>query len=174
MKKLTQMRVQMGLRFLLLIGGLLHLAFAFGYRRRNNLISLIIGICAVSLMFNRDYYLPFLGETVMPHVKETNMLPLGFGKTDVSLKGLPPNSFIVFWAAMPGKELVSDPFQAYGDYANSGITKSDNQGNAVLSLQCPAQYAVRQKSLPKHVHYRVENPKIKGLFSKVYTKKMDC
>ena len=174
MKHFTKMHVQMAMRVLLLFGGLWHLAFAMGYRQRNKLISLVIGICAVSLGFNRDYYLPFLGETVMPQIKETHALPLGSTKTDVSLKGLPPNVSIVFWAAMPGKELVSDPFEAYGDYANSGTTKSDDKGNAVLSLKCPGQYAVHHKHLPKHVHYRVEHQKIKGLFSKVYTKKVDC
>ena len=171
------MRLNMLMRMLLVIGGLIHLAFGLGYNRKfisNKVLSLVIGICAISLGFNRDYYLPFLGQTVMPYIKETNELMLGLDNSPVQLKGLHPNSSIVFWAAKPGKEVVSDPFAAYGDYENAGITKSDAAGNAVLNLKCPAQYKVRNKKLSKHVHYRVEDPKIKGLFSPVYTKRMDC
>lgn len=177
MTSMTSMRVNMAMRTLLIVGGLIHLAFGLGFNRKfasNKILSLIIGICAVSLGFNRDYFLPFLGQTVMPYIKESNELMLAQEKTSVQLTGLHPNSLIIFWAATPGKEVISDPFSAYGDYANAGITKSDAVGNAILNLKCPAQYKVRNKKLPKHVHYRVEDPKIKGLFSRVYTKKMEC
>lgn len=173
---MTRVRMELLMRILIVVGGLSHLAFGMGYKHmiKNKFISLIIGVCAASLAFNRDFYLPFLGQTVVPLVNETHHVALGASKTKVQLKGLPPNSRVIFWAAMPGQHTITDPFAAYGNYENSGLAVSDANGNAVLQLNCPMQYKVHNKTLRKHLHYRVEDQKMKGMFSRVYTKKIDC
>lgn len=176
MKGITGLHVELGMRILVIIGGLSHLAFGLGYKHaiKAKFISLIIGICAVSLAFNRDFYLPFLGQTVLPIVKEVSHIQLGTTESKVQLSKLPPNSKVIYWAAMPGKDTLTDPFAAYGDYSNSGVVVADEKGEAELKLNCPMQYKVRGKTLHKHVHYRVEDPKMKGMFSRIYTKKLDC
>lgn len=172
----TRVHIEFIMRIFIIVGGLSHLAFGMGYKHaiRNKMLSLVIGICAVSLAFRRDFYLPFLGQTVVPLLNESHQVALGASKTTVQLKGLPPKSRVIFWAAMPGKDTLSNPMEAYADYSNSGAAMSDANGNASLQLNCPMQYKVHNKTLYKHLHYRFEDPKMKGMFSRVYTKKMDC
>ena len=58
-------------RLILIFGGLFYLVQAsglqinynsFGYR----IVAFMIGLCALYFAFDRDYYLPFLGKTVVP------------------------------------------------------------------------------------------------------------
>lgn len=38
-----------------------------GYRSfTSRFVYIIVGVCALAILFDRDTYLPFLGETVMP------------------------------------------------------------------------------------------------------------
>ncbi len=173
------------MRVFLLIGGLNYLAQAvggtdaLGYLRQDIrlIFYVVIGLSGLYLAFQRDYYLPFLGECAFPLSKGTkDTLTKKF-----TLTGMPPNANVVYWGASSSMQSMADYKQAYGDYSNSGIAKTDAQGNAIIDLACPAQYSVKMlgvydKLLAKHVHYRYELPDASGMFSPVLTKSLqdDC
>jgi uncharacterized membrane protein YuzA (DUF378 family) len=167
-------------RLILVIGGLNYLVMLFFKQSLINYLhypvvmqafTLAIGLSALYFMFNRDYYLPFLGSCVIP---VSGGKPEGELKS-IPLTGLPPNTNVIFWAAKSNKNKIPNPMDAYGDFSNSGITQSDKNGNAVLQVNCPAAYTVSKfgvmkRDLPKHVHYRYELPQYRGIFSSVMTK----
>lgn len=138
-------------------------------------ISLAIGISALFFIFNRDYYLPFLGECVIPLGPKKQGVKLN----KIQLKGLPRNTIIMAWGAQNGDKVYDTPFEAYGDYANTEITQSDKNGEAIIELPCPSEYYVNKfgimkKKLGRHIHYRYQLPKYKGMFSRIHTKYLDA
>ena len=180
---MLKMYLQLLARFLLVLGGINYLTLYFlqtnvlsylHYPMLIRVVTLAIGGAALYFAFNRDYYLPFLGKCV---------IPVGEGKPQGELKsvqitGLPANTNVIFWAAKSGSNVVPNPMDAYGDYSNSGIVKSDRNGVAVIQMVCPTAYYVSEigiinKQLPKHVHYRYELPEYRGIFSRVMTKYLE-
>ena len=138
-------------------------------------IFILIGLSALYFMFNRDYYLPFLGETVQPLPKFTNQIT-STGEpiyVDVKLSGLPKNVRLLYWAAKGNDDVLDNPIKAYGNYGNYGMAETDNNGNTIFSINCPAEYKVSKfgfsTKLAKHVHYRYEIPGHPGMLSRVYT-----
>lgn len=139
-----------------------------------NAIYLIIGLSSLYFILNRDYYLPFLGHTVVPIVSNKNFENV----KNIKLSNLPPNVVVLAWGSKESSQIYEDPFKAYGDYENTVISRSDANGNAVVQLPCPSSYYVNKfgilkHKLKRHIHYRYEIPKYKGLFSRVYTKYLD-
>jgi uncharacterized membrane protein YuzA (DUF378 family) len=132
-------------------------------------IYVLVGISAITHLFSRDYYLPFLGKTVYPcgslQLKEPANADM-----KVSIK-VQPNVNVIYWAAETNKEIVDNPWLAYSEYENTGVTRSDADGNAVLRFRTPASYKVPamfgDKTLKAHVHYRTCG--FNGLLSRVET-----
>lgn len=146
------------------------------YRIELRIVMIIIGILAILVMANRDVYLPFLGPCAIP----SSALPLteSRGNVTMTLSNLPPNTKVIYWAANPSKKNGKNPWSAYKNYANGGVTMSDDRGNATLSLMCPQRYTINRlgfdKLLPKHLHYRFESKEYPGMLSRVYTEDIDC
>jgi len=147
------------------------------YVTTNKNILLVLNIFiiySVALhLFNRDYYLPFLGPTIIP-IKERETI----GKLiDVKLQGLKPNTKVLYWASNESDKTFDNPLEAYKGYGNSGIVNTDNNGEVTLKVNCPSDYYVSKfginKKLSRHIHYRVESH-IPGLFSSVKTKYINC
>lgn len=141
----------------------------------NSMIFGIIILFVVSLyIFNRDYYLPFLGPTVIP-IKQKEIADK---KIDVKLSGLSPNTTIIYWGSNPSDKIYDEPIQAYSGYGNSGISKTNESGEVVVSINCPSEYNVSRfgmkRKLSKHIHYRLELAKYPGIFSSVKTKYIEC
>lgn len=166
-------------RFLLVLGGLNYFFMAtmninlFSFIQNPliiRIISILIGVSALYFLFNRDYYLPFLGHAIIPigPVKPTENL------TKIKLTGLPPNTIIMAWGAKDNNKIFDNPYDAYGDYANTDIKQSNERGEVFVELPCPSEYYVSklgmQSKLDRHIHYRYQYPKYKGLFSPVRTK----
>ena len=132
-------------------------------------------IIALFYLFNRDFFLPFLGPAVIPIMK----IPLHNEKMiNVKLRGLPPNTNIIYWASGKSETEYADPLNAYKNYSNSGIEKTDNMGNVSVNIVCPAPYyvnkfGIKRKLIPRHMHYRYELPQYEGLYSRVYTTYID-
>jgi hypothetical protein len=138
------------------------------------ILSVLIGISALYLVFNRDYYLPFLGHTVIPIAGRKPSENL----KQIKLSGLPSNTLVMAWGAKESDKEFDDPFEAYGDYANTDIKKTNDNGEVVIELPCPSEYYVNKfgvmnKKLDRHIHYRYQTPQYKGIFSRVYTKYLD-
>jgi uncharacterized membrane protein YuzA (DUF378 family) len=120
-------------------------------------IYVLVGLAAISMMFNRDTYLPFLGETVLPCTTIPERVPPGATK-ELHVNAA-PGSKILYWAAEPAmEELKQIPTwqQAYNKYENAGVTTTDSNGVAVLKVRAPQAYLVPFKGrIEPHVHFRI-------------------
>ena len=98
-------------------------------------LYILIGLAALSLMFHRDTYLPFLGESIMPCSK------------------------VLYWASEPATEHlkeINNWQKAYTDYENAGVATADPTGEAVLKVREPQAYTVPLKGrIEPHIHFRV-------------------
>lgn len=111
-------------------------------------------IAALSLVFRRNIYLPFLGETVYPCDNLVDKTP-DSAELTVTVTDIPAGTKVVYWAAEPSTSIVSNPWDAYGKYENSGVATSNASGKAVLSVRKPTGYKVPSgRELNPHVHYR--------------------
>ena len=167
-------------RFFMMIGSLNYLSnVLFNVGLQNflpstvmQLIIMTIGLSGLYVGFNRDYYLPFLGECAIP-IKDISPFPKSEKTQIYKLTGLPPNAKVIYWGAQPSETPVSNPFDAYGTYANSGSDITNGNGELEINLETPAEYSVRkygmEKRLRKHLHYRYELPQYKGMYSRIST-----
>ncbi len=129
----------------------------FGQNLFSKLLFVLVGLSALFLMFNRNFYLPFLGESVVPCGAFEDKVPSG-ADTSVSVH-VAPGAKILYWAAEPEAEQlkeINDWKKAYASFTNIGMTTADNDGTAVLKVRKPQSYTVPFKGkLDPHIHYRV-------------------
>ena len=132
-----------------------------------NTVYVLVGLSAVFHILSRNFYLPFLGDTVFPCASMTTKVPFN-ADTQIKVE-VAPNSNIIYWAAEQHKEVMDNPWIAYAENSNAGVVKSDVNGVAVLKFRKPASYKVKSglKTLSPHVHYRVCN--VPGMLSEVKT-----
>jgi len=121
-------------------------------------LYIIIGLAALPLLFQRDIYLPFLGETLVPAGAMVAKTPQN-ANDQVTVRTR-PGTKVVYWAAEPDPNQGSDfptPEEAYGEYENSGVVVADSSGHAILRFRGPPQsYTVPMKGrLAPHVHFRI-------------------
>jgi uncharacterized membrane protein YuzA (DUF378 family) len=135
------------------------------------IVYTLVGLSALYFIFKRDYFLPFLGETVFPCEPLAEKSP---DKADAVVEiHVKPNSNVIYWAAendekVHGKDpkekkesaterIVENPWKAYMKFENSGVARSDDKGRAVLRVRRPVTYRVpfSGRALDKHIHYRV-------------------
>ncbi len=121
------------------------------------IIYVLVGIAAVTIMFNRDTYLPFLGETVLPCTTIPERVPPGATK-ELRVPA-PAGSKVLYWAAEPAmEELKQIPTwqQAYSKFENAGVVTTDSTGVAILKVRNPQPYLVPFKGrIEPHVHFRI-------------------
>ncbi len=126
-------------------------------KRFSRVIYIVVGVAALAIAFNRDTYLPFLGETVMPCGAIQERTPPG-ASTQISVN-VPPNSKILYWAAEPATEhLKTIPTwkEAYLGFENAGVTTSDSNGVATFKVRNPQPYSVPWKGrIESHIHFRI-------------------
>jgi len=120
-------------------------------------IYFLVGVCALTVMFSRDFYLPFLGQSIVPcgAIKEkvpegaTIMLPIRIS----------PGQKVLYWATEPATEKLKEIRtwdQAYLGFENAGVTIADDKGLAVLKVRKPQAYTVPVMGrLEPHIHYRL-------------------
>ena len=157
---LTIQKITLGL---LIAGALLCLAIAvFNINPLNagsamRPLLFIIGIAGILHIFRRDFYLPFLGETVMPCAGLEDRVPSG-ADTSVTVQ-VTPNAKLLYWASEPAAEElkeIQDWKFAYAAFSNAGVTTADQSGSATLQVRKPQPYSVPFKGrLEPHIHYRV-------------------
>ncbi len=145
------------------------LEFIFGRGLMARAVYALIGFAALMVMFDRDTYLPFLGETVMPASVLAERVPSG---ASVAVKvRVPPGSKVLYWAAEPsmdGLEDINDWREAYQEFQNAGVTHADSRGHAILKVRPPQAYSVPFRGrLDPHVHYRVCHPD--GMMGRIET-----
>lgn len=159
-----------GLNWLLV--GLFNFNLVTGILGKNivsNSIFVLVGIAALIIAFDRDTYLPFLGETIVPCSAIQERTPPG---ATVSMQvQVEPNAKVLYWAAEPETEhleKINDWRKAYLSYENAGVVKADSSGIATLKVRKPQPYLVPWKGrLEPHIHFRVCGDR--GFMSRVKT-----
>lgn len=133
------------------------------------IIYLLVGLSAIYIAFDRDTYLPFLGETVLPCSAIPEKTPPGASK-QLRVQ-VPPGAKVLYWAAEPGMDdlkQINDWQHAYTQFENAGITTAGEDGIAVLRVRSPQPYTVPYKGrLEPHVHFRICSSN--GMLSRVKT-----
>ena len=139
------------------------------FKRRlplDRIIYVVVAVSAVALAVQRDTWLPFLGESVLPGA----VVPLkkNSGDTTVDVK-VKPLAKVAYWAAKPeSKPAESKPESkpvesgdvppvkaAYDDFENSGVVVANDQGVATLVFNKGTSYVVPSgRKIESHVHYR--------------------
>jgi uncharacterized membrane protein YuzA (DUF378 family) len=141
----------------------------FGKSFFASFIYILVGVSAITIMFDRDTYLPFLGPMVTPCSVLENREPPGSTR-EVKVV-VEPNVKLIYWAAEPASnklEKVNSWKQAYLDYQNAGVATSNSEGVALLKIREPQEYKVPFKGiLAPHVHYRVCGES--GWMSRIHT-----
>ena len=122
------------------------------------IISLVVVLSVILFVGSRNYYLPFLGATVYPCGSLAEKVPTN-ADTSVPVQVL-PGANVVYWASEPSDpslQPISNPWDAYALYDNSGVVRADSQGRAILRVRSPSSYKVGLMGtvLKRHIHYRV-------------------
>lgn len=133
----------------------------------DKIIYSLVALAAIKLAMNRDLWLPFLGESVLPG----SLVPLKnvFGDTTIEVK-VKPNTRIAYWASLP-QETNKLPLvhEAYGDFKNAGVVLSNNNGIAKLIVNKGTNYIVPTgREISRHIHYR-ELDQVYGLMGALQT-----
>ena len=135
------------------------------------LVVMVALVGAVYLGFNRDFYLPFLGPTVVP----TSVLKLGTpsdATVAIAIDAPRNATHVVYWAAKPSTMAMDNPMAAYRGFNNAGVVAVAG-GRATLRLACPGTYKVGWgRLMPRHVHYRYVFDN--GVMSSVKTAAVKC
>lgn len=135
-------------------------------------LAITIGLVgAVYLGLNRDFYLPFLGPTIVP----TSLLKLGTptdATVSVSIDAPKNATHVMYWAATPSTMPSDSAMAAYRGFRNAGVVEVAG-GRATLRVACPGTYKVGWgRLLPRHLHYRFIFAN--GVSSAVKTAEVTC
>ena len=137
------------------------IGYLFGFKSfTTRIICVVVGLSALNIGFSRDFYLPFLGETVLPCSLLTEKIP---EKAELKVRIIAePGKKVVYWAAEPespaDKALRYGPSwkEAYGKFENAGISIAEEDGSALLQVRRPRRYWVPPgRKLEPHIHYRI-------------------
>lgn len=161
-------------------------------KQSQKIFYMVVAFLAIILALQRQTFLPFLGETVVPsslfEEKNNNNLSGLLSKNSnlINLKIYAPNAEkVIWWAAddnilnnsninsNSNSNVEETPELAYNEYKNSGISNVMSDGNAYVVFPCPKSYKVGllKRILKKHIHYRETRG---GMLSEVKTIYLDC
>ena len=119
------------------------------------IVYVLVGLCGLVLFLHRDTYLPFLGPAVYPTPTEDKVPVISGNATKLTIKKLPHNRKVVYWAAQSSLSVWPNPIDAYGNYTNIGIGTSNEDGELEVTIATPAAYNVSMRGqLKPHLHYR--------------------
>jgi hypothetical protein len=132
---------------------------------------------SIILMIKKDTFLPFLGLTVLPNTLIADeKIPQGANVSySIDMNDYEEGTVVIYWAANKTDKIIEDPYEAYKNYNNVGVSKVKN-GKAEVRIFCPDKYKVKKifnQLLERHFHYRIVF-KETGFLSPVMTIKVDC
>ena len=136
------------------------------------LLYVIVSIAGIYMITQRTYYLPFLGETVLP---ASVLAPKVQKSYDDEIRIEVPGRVVkvVYWAADKQNnddKTIKSWNDAYNKFDNSGVALVSNNV-AIMKIQRPQTYTVGQfgvtRQLPAHIHYRLVY--MDGTMSEIYT-----
>ena len=160
------MYLRLTARIVLMLSALLFVVQLGGYNPAKSLmqnkfisfISVLLFVASILYnLFDRNFYLPFLGWSVYPCGSLAEKIP---NKADTTVTvQVKPNVNVIYWGSEPSaKETqpIDNPWDAYANYDNSGVVRADANGTAVLHFRNPSSYQVglTNKTISRHIHYR--------------------
>lgn len=170
--------IEMISRVLLVVGALNWGLVAFGFNivafvaqytfaSLEPVIYILVGVSALFHIMSRNFYLPFLGDAAFPCGAMTEKTPSN-PNSEVKIH-IEPLANVIYWAAESNGDVAKNPWIAYAEHTNAGVTRSDVNGVASLKFRTPRSYNVfgGMKTLKPHVHYRV--CKAPGILSEIKT-----
>lgn len=121
----------------------------------SNHLYLMISIAIVISILRRNKYLPFLQNTVYPCTSLTIKTPED-ASISRTLDKLHPNSNIIYWVSESVNDKnVSNPWDIYDRFSNSGVTISDENGYATVNVRPPKPFQTSTGFvLDNHIYYR--------------------
>lgn len=131
------------------------------------LMVIVIGYIGLQ----RNTYLPFLGPMALPpSLLKDELKPEGAQEVFKVPMNEANGTKILYWASQTSDKIFEDPWTAYGEYSNAGVSIV-KEGEVLLTVNCPASYKVPKAVLKPHIHYRVVYPKgILGEIKTIYVK----
>lgn len=135
------------------------------------LFAIIMVVVIVTIGLQRNTYLPFLGPMALPpSLLKDELKPEGAQEVFKVQMNEPDGTKILYWASQKSEKTFEDPWTAYGEYPNAGISVV-KEGEVLFTVNCPASYKVPSKTLNPHIHYRIVYPKgILGEIKTIYVK----
>ena len=132
---------------------------------------------AVIMIMKKETFLPFLGLAHLPNTLiAEEKIPKGANLSySIDMKEYEEGTIIIYWAANKTDKIIEDPYEAYKNYNNVGVSKVKD-GKAEVRIFCPDKYKVKKvfnQLLERHFHYRIVY-KDTGFLSPVMTVKVDC
>jgi hypothetical protein len=136
-------------------------------------VAFLVILYIVYLSVHRNTFLPFLGPCVLPGALLKDATDTKLGNIRVIIEeDIPDGTKIVYWAAEPSKEVYDNPYDAYHNYKNSGVTTIKDK-KAYAYIDCPGKYKVpMNRILNPHIHYRIVYPN--GLVGSIKTIMVTC
>jgi hypothetical protein len=171
MKKIyKEKQMYVGLMYMILFGNVYGGIKSLSQKTIDKMIFIPCALAAMVMAMDRNFYLPFLGDAVMPQsLIVSDRSPAGANRV-VRLK-VAPNTRVIYWAAEPSNRVKKNPWEAYKTYQNAGVTHSDGEGNVLIRIRDPASYKKPYGSaLKPHIHYRIMRNN--GMMSQIYTKQV--
>ena len=155
----------------------LYILFNNNYNIFIRIFAIFIIAAAVILMMKKDTFLPFLGLAHLPNTLIADeKIPKGANLSySIDMNEYEDGTMVVYWAANKTDKIIEDPYEAYKNYNNVGVSKVKN-GKAEVRIFCPDKYKVKKvfnQLLERHFHYRIVY-KDTGFLSPVMTVKVDC
>ena len=155
----------------------LYILLSDNYNIFLRIFVIFIIAAAIVLMMKKDTFLPFLGLAHLPNTLiAEEKIPNGANISySIDMNDYEDGTKIIYWAANKTDKIIEDPYEAYKNYNNVGVTKVKN-GKAEVRIFCPDRYKVKKvftQLLERHFHYRIVF-KDNGFLSPVMTVKVDC
>ena len=155
----------------------IYILFNNNYNIFIRIFAIFIIASAVILMMKKDTFLPFLGLAHLPNTLIADeKIPKGANLSySIDMNEYEDGTMVVYWAANKTEKIIEDPYEAYKNYNNVGVSKVKN-GKAEVRIFCPDRYKVKKvfnQLLERHFHYRIVY-KDTGFLSPVMTVKVDC
>ena len=155
----------------------LYILFNDDYSIILRIFVIFVIAAAVILMMKKDTFLPFLGLAHLPNTLIADeKIPQGANISySIDMSDYEEGTVVIYWASNKTDKIIEDPYEAYKNYNNVGVSKVKN-GKAEVRIFCPDKYKVKKifnQLLERHFHYRIVF-KETGFLSPVMTVKVDC
>ena len=155
----------------------IYILFNDNYNIVLRIFVIFIIAAAIIMIMKKETFLPFLGLAHLPNTLiAEEKIPKGANLSySIDMKEYEEGTIIIYWAANKTDKIIEDPYEAYKNYNNVGVSKV-KEGKAEVRIFCPDKYKVKKvfnQLLERHFHYRIVY-KDTGFLSPVMTVKVDC